>query len=351
MEVVRLKLTPDTVTPPAQRWDETTDEVQITPDGGATWYPDPALDPRTSSVYRQPARTGTDPKCDAAADMVATLQALINTAIDAIGTAQAANAILAIITVFTPGLGWLVRLVLAVVEAVLAIGSSVIDAAFTQAVYDDLLCIFYANIDANGQMSDAQLADIYADIAATQDTTVQAVFGYFSSLIGAVGWSNAGATGESVGDCAACVGCVEAVDYNFRTDEQGWAINLCANGAGSYVAASGWKAVVDGAGNRSLAVFGHMTECVTFNRIIIQFESSCAVNGILQLRDADCNLIQTLFSNALICGGNCPDVAYWTAYDGVEITTPNDFYWYVFIGHAGATDCNSIMHEFHVDVH
>jgi len=205
MEIVRLKLTPDAVTPPAQRWDETTDEVQITPDGGATWYPDPALDPRTSSVYRQPARTGTDPKCDAAADMVATLQALINTAIDAIGTAQAANAILAIITVFTPGIGWLVKLVLAVVEAVLAIGSSVIDAAFTQIVYDDLLCIIYNNIDADGQMSDAQLADIYADIAATQDTTVQAVFGHFSTLLGAVGWSNAGATGESVGDCTACI--------------------------------------------------------------------------------------------------------------------------------------------------
>jgi len=205
METVRLKLTQDTVTPPSQRWDETTDEVQISPDGGATWYPDPALDPRTSSVYRQPARTGTDPKCDAAADMVATLQALINTAIDAIGTAQAANAILAIITVFTPGIGWLVRLILAIVEAVLAIGSSVIDAAFTQAVYDDLLCIFYENIDADGQMSDAQLSDIYDAIAATQDTTVQAVFGHFSTLIGAVGWSNAGATGESVGDCTACI--------------------------------------------------------------------------------------------------------------------------------------------------
>jgi len=120
MEIVRLKLTPDVVTPPSQRWDEINDEVQITPDGGATWYPDPALDPRTSSVYRQPERTGTDPKCDAATDMALTLQALVNTTIDTIGTVQTANAILAIIVVFTPGFGWLVRLVLALVEAILA---------------------------------------------------------------------------------------------------------------------------------------------------------------------------------------------------------------------------------------
>jgi len=205
MEIVRLKLTPDVVTPPSQRWDEISDEVQITPDGGATWYPDPALDPRTSSVYRQPERTGTDPKCDAATDMALTLQALVNTTIDTIGTVQTANAILAIIVVFTPGFGWLVRLVLALVEAILAIGSTVIDAAFTQAVYDDFVCLFYDNIGADGQMSDAQLADLYDDVAATQDATVQAVFGYFSSMIGAVGWSNAGAVGENVGDCDSCI--------------------------------------------------------------------------------------------------------------------------------------------------
>src|SRR3970040_455562 len=116
MEIVRLKLTSDAVTPPNQRWDETTDEVQISPDGGTTWNDALALDPRSADAFRQPARGGTDPKCDAAADMGATLEALVNTAIDSIGTVQTANAILAIITVFTPGIGWMVRLVLAIVE-------------------------------------------------------------------------------------------------------------------------------------------------------------------------------------------------------------------------------------------
>ena len=216
MEVVRLKLSPDAVTPPAQRWDETTDEVQISPDGGTTWYPDPTLDPRSSSVYRQPERGGTDPKCDAAADMVATLTALIDTTIAGIGIVQTANAILGVITVFTPGIGWMIKLILAIVEALLAIGTTVIDAAFTQAVYDDLLCIFYQNIDGNGQMSDAQLADMYDDVAATQSATVQAVFGHFSSLIGAVGWSNAGATGSTTGNCVLCACDDPCLEYDFE---------------------------------------------------------------------------------------------------------------------------------------
>src|SRR3972149_6488507 len=135
MEIIRLKLTPDAVTPPSQRWDETTDEIQISPDNGATWYPDPALDPRTSSVYRQPERTGTDPKCDAATDMALTLQALVNTTIDTIGTVQTANAILAIIVVFT------LRCCCQVSFAIRSTGNpngpdiAAIAAAFTQAVY------------------------------------------------------------------------------------------------------------------------------------------------------------------------------------------------------------------------
>jgi hypothetical protein len=79
-------------------------------------------------------------------------------------------------------------------------------------VYEQIKCILYANIDADGQMSAAQLAEIQTQIDTLIGGTPNLVFDLFAGLWGEVQWSNAGATGEYEGECDECGGtCFEQV--------------------------------------------------------------------------------------------------------------------------------------------
>lgn len=206
MQIVRKKLSADEITPPGTRYDPECDCVQQSPDGGTTWNDAPGLDPRSSSSFRLPPTTVDDPQCNAAANMVAKLRFFVDTDLASASIAGVASSLFAAISLFLPGVGIIVEAILIAVDVILGIGAGEIAAAFTETVYDDFLCVFYCNIDADGQMSDAQLADIYTAVAATFDATVQAVFGAHSSTMGPVGWSNAGVRGESTdADCSACV--------------------------------------------------------------------------------------------------------------------------------------------------
>ncbi len=223
MKIVRKLLTASEITPASLRYNSDCDCVQQTPDGGTTWIDVPELDPRRGAGYRMPPNASADPQCNSAANMVAYLQSLIAADLAATNVVSLVSLWFEILLLVFP-IGILADLLLIVAGAIATIGSTAIETAFTPEVYDALLCTFDCNIGADGQMSDAQLAAIYVDVAANYDATVQAVFGAHSSTVGAVGWSNAGAIGAITdADCSSCECSTCNALYDFTLgDELGW---------------------------------------------------------------------------------------------------------------------------------
>lgn len=208
-QIVRKKLTPDEISPPYLRYNGDCDCVQTTPDGGVTWTDTPGQDPRIAPGFLKPPNSSEDPRCNAAANMVAALRSFIALDISATSTWGLASGFAAIYILIFP-VGVLIDLLIIIAGIIVGIGAVAIDEAFTEDVYDGLLCIFNDNIDADGQMSDAQLADIYTAVASQFGGVVETVFGAHSSGLGANGWSNIGATGTETGDCDSCAGwCLE----------------------------------------------------------------------------------------------------------------------------------------------
>lgn len=243
MYVVRKKLTPDEINPPYLRYNSETDAIQRTNDGGSTWIDDPGADPRSADVYRAPALATSDPRCDAAANMTQKMRTFVNFDVATAGQFGLASGLLALLLLVFPIAGELVDLILIIAGAILEIGASSISSAFTQDVYDALLCIFYDNIDADGQMSAAQLDEIKTEIAAQLDSVVNDVFLLHSLTLGEVGWSNAGARGEETGDCDTC----EAWCYTFdlTAEDAGFAANQPGSWdvpLGHWESGTGWVA-------------------------------------------------------------------------------------------------------------
>jgi len=232
VEIVRKELTSSEVSPPSIRYDDATDAIQVTPDGGTTWNDAPGQDPRHDDAYRVPPLGGASPACDAAANMVAMLQGFVDTVVTVLDYLALINAAAGILARFIGLIGWLVSLVLAIIDALLVIGRSAIAAAFDQAAYDTILCILANNVDAEGQVSAAALENINADILAQLGSTVSAVWGYTMTGLGEVGLSNAGALGTETGDCSDCFETCHVYDqsalapgddgvYTFRTYDSG----------------------------------------------------------------------------------------------------------------------------------
>jgi len=80
MEVIRKELAPLLVYAFPTRYNEDTDTVEMSPDGGTSWQPFPDGDPRLNN-HILPAETD-DPRCDAAARISAGTQVVIQYIID-----------------------------------------------------------------------------------------------------------------------------------------------------------------------------------------------------------------------------------------------------------------------------
>lgn len=246
MQIVRKKLTADELSAPGRRYNPDDDTVEIQPCPTCDWVPDPGSDPRHADVYRVPPLATSDPRCDAAANMVAALQAYVDLCVAEATIVGLANAILLLLS-FIPGFGLFIALILAIASLIIDLTGYAINAAFTSQVYDDLLCVFYNHIDSNGQVSESQLADIVADIAANFDAVVQAVTNTWFSLIGEVQLSNIGATGTETGDCDPCLG-IWCAYYLFSESDWGWELGGELSSEGQYIPGEYWESTQNGTG-------------------------------------------------------------------------------------------------------
>lgn len=221
MKVIRKRLFEQEKQPPNMRWDETCECVQTL--FGDTWVDTPQADPRHNIGYLASANTESDPRCAAAAGMRQKIEEILNAVFLADALIDAANAVFAVILIFNPPASLLWRIVIAVMEALYAIGLAALVASFTEEAYDQLQCIFYDNIEDDGIMTAAQLSDINTAICADMDITVCAAMGLILNMLGEVGMSNAGSIfADSAANCSSCGEWCYEFDFTVSTD--GWTI-------------------------------------------------------------------------------------------------------------------------------
>jgi len=209
MQLIRKRLSETEGTPPGTRYNPDTDTVQITPDGGVTWTDDPGSDPRKNPSFQLPPNTETDVKCAAAAGMVKYIENAVDSAIDTTTVIGLANGIFAIVIAFLP-ITILAAVVLAVAEFLISLGAAALIAAFTSGVYEQIRCILYCFVDAQGFLTEQSLANAQAKIASeVGDAVVDAVISVLIQPTGVIGLNNAGSQlADGAADCSGCDECV-----------------------------------------------------------------------------------------------------------------------------------------------
>jgi len=215
-EIVRMELNPADVYPTNQRYDEGTDTIQTLGSDGSTWVDSPQADPRHAASGRLPAVIASDVKCQAASNMsrwisdfIANTLTPISEGLDAIGILSLLVSLLLELGPF----GILVDLVLALAVVLVSAGATAINAAFTNDVFDTLVCIFYCEIGEDGSVTADQLTQILTDINNQIGGLVYTVLSAMFFLMGEVGLSNAGVVGDdpspNCAGCPDCLGCYE----------------------------------------------------------------------------------------------------------------------------------------------
>lgn len=177
------------------------------------WIPFPQGDPRQTGTIMPPlpGADGDNKRCEAATNATQHLKDLADKLIADAGAwgniSQLVAAILGILIfvgVIGSG-GALTPLLLALAGILLTTGQAAFTAAMTAEVYDTLNCILFCNIQPDASFTDADIADIKAEID-NQLTGVAKQFLYENvNMLGKVGMTNAARTANSrVFDCDTC---------------------------------------------------------------------------------------------------------------------------------------------------
>lgn len=202
--LIRKKLFTAEVSPDEYRINDTTGELEFSPDGGATWNDASDDDPRHGEQFRLPALTGNDDACDAAARMVALFQDNLLIFQNSINAAQFATDVMVVLLALSPVASIIAGIAIIAWNVLTEIGQSAIDEAFDSVVWDNIKCIIAAHIGSDGQMSLAQRDEIMSDIEDDHPGVVYDTLVNIVNLFGEVLLSNAGVERTETGDCDDC---------------------------------------------------------------------------------------------------------------------------------------------------
>jgi hypothetical protein len=236
MDIVRKELSADELTTPGTRYNPDTDTVQVLVNG--TWVDSAAADPRTSPAFLYPPLTTSDPACDASANMVAGIRNLVSEAVSTGSLVAMASLIYQAIAAVFPPLLIFDPLVLVICDVIIGLTTTVVNGAFTDGVYADILCYFKDVVDSDGQLDAAGLESVRTQITDHQDAVVAAVCDAIFALVGWVGVNNWGSSGTETGDCSTCD--QWCYTFDFTIDAQGWN-NL--SGQAVYTSGVGWQTI------------------------------------------------------------------------------------------------------------
>lgn len=211
MRIIRQKLDGGTVFPKKVRYNDVTDKVEVTYDDGETWVEDEFLDPRVSPALRR--NTAPRPtQCDTAANVRAFLQSNIQGVLDVFeefGTAAGIVGALVslLLTAFLSlgPFGVIVTLFFALATYMVSLGGSAIEYAFINGEWDTVLCNVLEYTPEDGDYTQEMLDGIVGLNTATLNTAAAGIVNGMLLLMGFVGLTNAGKTGENTADCTDCV--------------------------------------------------------------------------------------------------------------------------------------------------
>jgi len=240
MPIVRKQLKPADVYPDTIRYNPSGDKVQVLIDG--EWVDAPESDPRNQTTL--PPRATADPACDGAQSIADALEnqiAQIITAIDnSLTLFQIAGLILGL---FSFGVfAIFINIALAIADFMFGLGATAIQAALPPTAYEQLACILYCHMDANGRIKVGHLPQIYQELVDAIGATGGQVLIEMMSLAGEGGLNNLAAAGTSTGDCSGCDCGSWCYLFAFTSaGNGGWAV-FPRNGVnfGTYELGSGW---------------------------------------------------------------------------------------------------------------
>ncbi len=200
-------------------FDPATGEMQVTRDG-TTYTPaqDEGLDPRYTAPSYPPLVPveGEDIKCRAASNVIADMKDKVEEIADQLETGldivalvtELATIVLASL-VAPEALPIFVPIFIALGQAILSVAKTAYLDAFTNEVYDDLLCILFDDVGSDGTYSESNFLSILTDIDSKFTGNIALTF---SSTI--KGWgvnllnNKARIGAAALEDCAACDECI-----------------------------------------------------------------------------------------------------------------------------------------------
>lgn len=234
MKIVRKELTPAELEPTTIRYNEDCSCVQSLVDG--EWVDNPPADPRTSSAYQYPAPDTADPACDAGARISAQIERIISSVFDAVSIIEAVSTMIGVVAVFFPPIALFVALLFALISAANAIGFAAVQLSFTDMVYEQIACLVYCNIGADGQFNEDEWNAFQDGVGATFGlSTVTTILSLMFNGMGMVAFNNMASAGSETGDCTDCM-CAWCYLWDFEPTDGSWLVGA----QGSWSSGTGW---------------------------------------------------------------------------------------------------------------
>lgn len=188
---------------------------EVSFDGGITWIPSPADDPRFSGTIfpPTPGNAGSEGRCAYANSVVSFLEDMQRvelaqleanaTVADTIVAVLAALSALGIFLAFVPAA------VFAIVSFVVGLFAHLLpedfDGHFTSDTWDELLCVVYCNIAEDGSFTEATWAETWIEAVGVGDTYAGIWLSEHIKMIGVAGLTNAArASYPGTRDCSTC---------------------------------------------------------------------------------------------------------------------------------------------------
>lgn len=189
-------------------------ELESSTDGGITWAPDPAADPRLTAPLMPPlpGEDGDLKRCEAANNATSHIKAKADDLIadsaawgSISGLLAGLISLLIFLSIIGSG-GVLTPIMLGLAGSLLGIGSAAFAAAMTEDVYERLNCAIFCAMDETGFVDAAGVLMIQAEIAANEEGIAEKFLHDTVGLMGSVGLTNMGRTDgvASTFECSEC---------------------------------------------------------------------------------------------------------------------------------------------------
>lgn len=185
------------------RYDEATQTVQTF--DGENWIDSPDSDPRQINHYPPPDTA--NPRCDGAARMVALLQEQEAIHEQGLQEASFGSEVLSLILLslaFIPLINVVAAVIISLYAQLIVLGYAAVHAAFDGFDWAGLKCKIYANVNADGFITDAGLLALSAAITASYTANQAFVLNGILGYVGRAGMNDAAAIRTETGDCSAC---------------------------------------------------------------------------------------------------------------------------------------------------